>query len=491
MAPHVEPADGHGRQVAIRHDADDGGVGRTDGLFVLAALFGILAVVFPGLGSEAWRFDPSEVRTTGTLGWVVDIAGSEWDVELLRGCVVAAMTFVALCGILRASTDRPWHRGVLVAIALTAASGALLPAVVMQVALREGTAPWFYTNDSTYQIELAGDLARNGQNPYGHDYGDSGMARFYKMDGTVVRRPDRLPALSHLPYFPGSVVASAAWRTLPAPWSDYRLLVALSTLLLIPAALLYPGPFPARLAVGSVLACNPVAVRLAWFGNTDATCILALVVAFGLASRGWWRSAAGALAVAILMKQFAIAAVPFLVLTLLLRGNRRDLAQALAIGSAVLAVVFLPFLVASPGALWDDSIAYGTGTFHLVSYGLAGLLVRLGMVDRQSDDYPVLLLMLVCWLPITAYAVRACWRSREPWLAGAGFTLSIFTMIVIARVFQTSYIIYPLSGALMTLLLALGQPQHVRNPGAAVSTRVNFTGTRAATLPSALGRDDR
>ena len=35
----------------------------------------------------------------------------------------------------------------------------LVPATAIQLALRSATAPWFYTNDSTYQIELAGDLA--------------------------------------------------------------------------------------------------------------------------------------------------------------------------------------------------------------------------------------------------------------------------------------------------------------------------------------------
>jgi hypothetical protein len=460
---------------ATRRDAADRGVGRADGLLVLAALFGVLAVDFSGIGSDAWGFVPGEVRTTGTLGWVVQLAQSEWNVGLLRACVVGAMAFVAMCAFVRSASEGRWRKSMLLGIAVIAASGALLPAVVMQVALREGTAPWFFTNDSTYQIELAGDLARNGQNPYGHDYRSSGMLRFYTMDGTTVQHPNRMPAMSHFAYFPGSVALSAAWRGLPAPWNDFRLLVALSTLLLIPAGLLFPGPFGARLAVGSVLACNPVAIRLAWFGNADAPCVLALVVAFGLASRGRWRSAAAALAVAILMKQFAIAAVPFLVLMLLLRGNRRDLARSLAIGSALIAAAFLPFLLASPVALWQDTIAYGTGTFHVVSYGLAGLLARLGVVHRNAADYPFFPLMLICWLPITAYAVRAGWRSKEPWLAGAGFTLSIFTMIVIARVFQASYIIYPLSGALITLLLALEPLQ------AAHAARVGTSPLRLAT----------
>ncbi len=55
----------------------------------------------------------------------------------------------------------------------------LVPAVLLQVGLRDATAPWYFTNDSTYQIEIAGDLILDGDNPYGHDYGDSGLERFY------------------------------------------------------------------------------------------------------------------------------------------------------------------------------------------------------------------------------------------------------------------------------------------------------------------------
>ena len=46
-----------------------------------------------------------------------------------------------------------------------------------------------------------------------------------------------------------------------------------------------------------MLAANPVIVKGAWFGTTDATCVLALVVAFGLASRHRFVGAGIALAV--------------------------------------------------------------------------------------------------------------------------------------------------------------------------------------------------
>ena len=62
---------------------------------------------------------------------------------------------------------------------------------------------------STYQIELAGDLVVDGENPYGHDYGSSGLEHFYSLDGTVSESTrEEQVALRHFAYFPGNRVHS-------------------------------------------------------------------------------------------------------------------------------------------------------------------------------------------------------------------------------------------------------------------------------------------
>jgi len=43
----------------------------------------------------------------------------------------------------------------------------VVPAVTLQAALRDSTEQWFFTNDSNYQIELAGERLLDGENPYG------------------------------------------------------------------------------------------------------------------------------------------------------------------------------------------------------------------------------------------------------------------------------------------------------------------------------------
>jgi hypothetical protein len=423
-------------------------------------LLGVLAVLVvvavPELGSDPWAFEPGALEPRGPLAWLVRLADEEWDVGLLRACALGAGVLVAGGAAVATRVDR-WPSWA--AVALTAAVVGLLtiPGVLLQVGLRDASEPWFFTNDSTYQIELAGDLVLDGENPYGHDYGSSGQERFYSLDGTVgpTTREDQV-ALSHFAYFPGTPATAAVWRLLPSPFDDYRLFVLLATLALLPAALLFPGPLPWRLAAGAMLAANPLAVRAGWFGVADAPSILLVVLAFALCTRSRFAGAAACLAAAVLLKQFALVAVPFVAAAIVTSGvPRRELWKAAAAFGGVLFVGFLPFLVADPAALYRDTIAYGADTYRIIGYGVAGILVELGVIGR-TDPYPFAVLAALVWLPATAWLVWNQVRSRELWLAAAGFAVSIFVLLYLGRVLQNSYLVWPLAGATLAALLAAG-----------------------------------
>ena len=64
---------------------------------------------------------------------------------------------------------------------------------------------------------------------------------------------------------------------------------------------------------------------------------------------GW-----GLLGAAVAAKLYPLVVVPLVVLWTLRRRGRRELACAAAVGAAVLAVAFVPFLVVAPGGLWDS-----------------------------------------------------------------------------------------------------------------------------------------
>ena len=433
---------------------------------LLAVLLGLLAVNLPELGSNPWPFKPGPVEPEGPLAPLVRAAGEEWDVGISRSATFLAMLLVGAGGVFLIQRRRPVSRNLAAALVLVVALMLLAPSTLLQLGLRDSTEPWFFTNDSTYQIELAGDLVLDGENPYGHDYRGSGLERFYEFDGRASRRTlEREVALDHYAYFPGTAITGAVWRILPGPLDDYRLFVLLCTVATFFAAMAFRAPLGCRLALGAVAVANPIAVRSAWFGQNDAPSILLVVLAFALVTRRRWGWAAASLAGAVLLKQFAVVAVPFLALILIKQGaGRAELRRAAAVFGGVVAAGILPFLVWDPVAFWEDTVKYGAGTYKIVGYGLSGILVRLGVIADRDGSYPFALFALVLWVPLTAWLLLAQWRARELWLGAAAFAISILVLMFIGRTFNNYYVLWPLMGAVIAALMASGELRPGRSP---------------------------
>ena len=432
---------------------------------LLGVLLAILAVTLPELGSDSWPFRPGTVEPRGILGPLVRAGGEQWDVGISRAACFLAALAVALVAAWELGRRRGWPAWVGALAVMGVSLALLLPATLLQVGLRDATAPWFHTNDSTYQIELAGDLLLDGDNPYGHDYRESGMERFYTRDGSVSERVrEREVSLEHYAYFPGTIYTSAVWRLLPSPFDDYRLLVLAFTLAGLAAALAFPAPLGWRLALGALVVANPIAVRSAWFGQNDAPSITLTVLAFALVARGRYRWAAASLAAAVLFKQFAVVAIPFIALMLLARHvPRRELKWAGAVFAGVLAIGILPFLIADPVAFYDDTVKFGAGTYKIVGYGLSAMLIRAGVLDDRDGSYPFALIALITWLPLTAWLLWVQHRSRELWVGAAGFSISLLMLLFIGRTFNNYYLVWPATGAAAAALLYLGE-RRLRSP---------------------------
>ena len=444
---------------------------------LVGVLFFLVAITLPELGSDPWRFRPDSVDPRGPLSPLVRAAGEEWDLGIPRA---SAFLAALLCGaaavwlLASRSPSRPALGGTglprWAAIALILAVGVLLtaPATLLQLGLRDSTAPWFFTNDSTYQAELGGELLLDLDNPYGHDYRESGLERFYTRDGSVSERVrEREVALEHFAYFPGAVVTAAIWRVLPEPFDDYRLLVLLCNLAMLAAALAFRGPPAARLALGALLVCNPIAVRSAWFGQNDAPSLLLLVLAFALASRRRFGWAAAALGGAVLLKQFALVAAPFLALMVVRaeRGRAVDALRGPTLAFAgVLAAGTLPFLIADPVAFYEDTIEYGAVTYRIVGYGLSAILVEVDLIADREGAYPFALLALLTWLPLTVWLLLIQWRSPELWVGAAAFAVSILWLMFIGRTFNNYYLVWPMTGAVAAALLAVASPRAPNRP---------------------------
>jgi len=355
-----------------------------------------------------------------------------------------------------------------VGVAVLVALALMLPSTLLQMGLRQSTEPWFFTNDSTYQIEIGGDKLLDGENPYGADYRFSGMERFYPFDGRALERVrDREVALEHFAYFPGTAIAGAVWRVLPEPFDDYRMLVLLFTLGGLAAALAFRAPLEWRLVIGAVIVANPVAVRSAWFGQNDAPSITLMILAFALATRGRARWAAAALAGAVLLKQFAVVAIPFLAIMLVKQGLARgELKRSAAVFAGVIAAGVLPFLLIDPVAFYEDTVKFGAGTYKVVGYGLSGILVRAGIVADRDGAYPFAPFALVLWLPLTIWLGLVAHRARELWVAPAGYAISILMLMWIGRTFNNYYLLWPMMGAAIAFLVWAGERTRLSEPAA-------------------------
>jgi hypothetical protein len=456
-------------------------------LALLAALLAIVTVTLPELGSDPWPFRPDGVDPQGVLAPLVRAAGEEWDVGIARAaCFLAGLAVVLLAAL--SLRGRTWPRWAGVVLVLGVALALLLPSTLLQVGLRDATAPWFHVNDSSYQVELAGDLLLDGDNPYGHDYRRSGMERFYTFDGSASQAVrEREVSLEHYAYFPGTILTSAVWRlAMPEPFDDYRLLIVLFTLGGFAAAMAFRAPLGWRLAIGALVVANPVAVRSAWFGQNDAASITLMLLAFALVTRERFRWAAASLAAAVLLKQFAVVAIPFLALMLVARGvARAELARAGGVFAGVLAVAILPFLLADPVAFYEDTVEFGAGTYRIVGYGLSAILVELGIVADRDGAYPFALIALLTWLPLTVWLLVAQHRSREQWVGAAGFAISMLVLLFIGRTFNNYYLLWPATGAAAAALLWVGErgPRGHAGPrahaGPPASSAPTHTGTTA------------
>jgi hypothetical protein len=445
-------------EAGARPDPRAGAISHAAWWALLGILVAIVAVTLPELGSNPWPFRPGAVEPQGPLAPLVRAAGEEWDVGIARtACLIAGLALALLAAATMTRRERPAWVGW--ALVLGVALALLLPSTLLQVGLRDATAPWFHTNDSSYQVELAGDLLLAGDNPYGHDYRRSGMERFYTFDGTASEAVrERELSLEHYAYFPGTILTSAVWRLLPSPLDDYRLLIVLFTLGGFAAAMAFRAPLPWRLAIGALVVANPVAVRSAWFGQNDAASITMMLLAFALMTRERYRWAVASLAAAVLLKQFAIVAVPFIVVMLLARGlERRELVRIAGVFAAVLGVATVPFLIADPIAFYEDTVEFGAGTYKIVGYGLSAILVRAGIVDEGEGSYPFALIALLTWLPLTAWLLLAQRRAHEQWVGAAGFAVSMLVLLFIGRTFNNYYLLWPAMGAAAAALIWAGE----------------------------------
>ena len=268
---------------------------------------------------------------------------------------------------------------------------------------------------------------------------------------------DRQVALTPLRVLPRRCAArgSDGRRAALAAGVTFAILVALTTLASTRrAALRLPWPVTehASLSVSYLLA-NPLVVRAAWFGKADALTLLLVVLAFGLAARkrpGWSGATLGA---AILTKQFALVAVPFLAATLLVQS--RDVLRRAA---------FVTGRVVPPASSVPHRRPRGrlARHRHLRSGHLPHRRLRPLVTASQSRHHrrpQRRLPLLRARRPRLATgdgdprASTAARKGAMAWRSGL-HRLVLPDSCSSAVLFHISYLVYPLTGILLAALLA-------------------------------------
>ncbi len=332
-----------------------------------------------------------------------------------------------------------------------------------------------FEHDGLIQTEAAVDRLVRGHPIYGVDWSNTDVAR-YQWD-----LPETNPALHHYGYFPLVALAGVPWwlvsRALAIPF-DYRVvLVGFLSLGLAGVAAL-PIAWGARFMVALALFLDPFTVAFLWAGRNDVSYIALVLVGLGLLGRGRPVLSCLAFGTAAALKPFAGLALPLVGMTLWLRWQGRPLRhhrEALLSVSAFIAPILLtagPFLLANAGAVWRDTVLYYNAgipdAYPISGYGLAELLLRLGILKTRYDAFPFVIPQLVVTLPMLWLG----WRTlrRQPTLGTwmAAYVCQFFAFAFFSRLFNDNYLfvflavsacIVPLGN---TPLLACSRPEGTR-----------------------------
>src|SRR6267143_1817925 len=311
-------------------------------------------------------------------------------------------------------------------------------------------------HDGLLQIESAVDRLLSGQPIYGVDWSSTPMARI-AWDVT----PGPNPALHHLAYFPLTVLVGVplrfVTRALGLPF-DYRVVLIGFVVVGLLAIIALPIAADRRVMVITALFVSPLITLYLWSRRTDIEFLAVMLVSLALLSRGHPIAAALALGIAVALKPFAVLAVPFLLLVLVIRWRARPSREEVGFSLAALAlapiVTILPFVIAAPTAFWTDVVLYTSGgvadAYPIVGYGFGEFLYRVHLVAHRTDSVPFGVFQLLALLPVVWLTGRAFLHrpSLGRWMAGYALSLLAFTFF--ARFFNDNYV-----AVVVTLLLCI------------------------------------
>lgn len=302
-------------------------------------------------------------------------------------------------------------------------------------------------HDGAVQTEVAANFLLHGQNPYAADFRPTLFGR-----APSPFRPDAVNlAWTHYVY-PPAVIMTAIPSIVLRPWlgplTDIRWLYVLALIALTTAVVLNVKSWERRSLTVVLLLGNPFIWLYAVAGFNDILAIAAIVGSVLALQRKRWVSAGVLMGLALALKQTAWLALPFW-LWLIWHEQQSHKGQPIAARATIslavtTAIIYLPFFLWGPAALYDDLVRYVSGSISF-SYPISGSTFLqferiFGLVDSPWE-------IIQTW-PWQLVAAVAGWWAGWRWLRRrptAGILLMVTAAVtlgvaMVSRFFNDNYL---------------------------------------------------
>lgn len=352
----------------------------------------------------------------------------------------AAAVAATLASLLHWGEARERRSRLLLAVAVFAGT-ALVPLAVA-ANLRADGDPGDHAQSEVIVVEEGADTLLDGRDPYAEEY----------LHGPLSDRP--LATKVHFPYLPAMLVFGVPRALLGhAPWADARVWFTVVSLAIAVVSLRGMQASPqAQVRAFQVLFVLPTGALLLATGGVDIPVLTLLLAVSVLAERGETRGAGLVGGLALATKQTSLLVLPFLVLAIADRSERR---RFLATSGLVGVVLTLPFAVWDLGAFVEDTVLFplgvGRGGSAASTPTVGSLLVDL--FPLQQAAITVVLVSFVIGFSVFLLVSGRGSSMSEACVRAAG---AFLVAVAVAPAARVGYLVYPIN--LLVWAMAFRRP---------------------------------
>jgi uncharacterized membrane protein len=361
----------------------------------------------------------------------------------------------------------PRHWWVKAGIILAAILALVSVPTLANVQARTTTAPYRYTHDGLIQSEIAARLTLTGKNPYVESYANTPMAEWPFREGDLTVNP----ALEHYPYLPLTFLLPLplqSWTESSGGWFDQRIVYLLLLGGTLAASTQLAQTANRRLLLLLMLGLNPLVGFYIIEGRNDVLVLFWIVLTLWALRAERPLASALFLALACVTKQLAWEFVPFWLLYVFGRSGRSggakgNVVAALLVFLTAFGIVVLPWLLSNPGAFVEDVIAFQSGMspggYPIRGVGFSGLLLRAGVFESNTAQFPFWLFQLGFGLP--AFVLLLRWQARRNTLrrAALAYAVGLAVVLFFSRALNGNYVGYLSAITALGLLVEPPQPR--------------------------------